>query len=108
MFVFNERVHSAHFDEVLKKGKMLHSPFFSLCFLEEEAKAFAVVASKKVSKKAVIRNRNKRRVRHALKEISKNLPSGAYVVFIKRDLSVIPYPEINKEIITLLDRVCML
>jgi ribonuclease P protein component len=94
VFAFEDRVHSEQFDEVLKKGKMKNSPLFSVCYLKGSKSTFAAVASKKVSKKAVIRNKNKRRVRHALKNIGLDAPTGAYVVFIKKDLSLVPYPEL--------------
>ncbi len=73
---------------------MKHSPLFSVCYLKASKSSFAVVASKKVSKKAVIRNKNKRRVRHILKKMAGSLEKGAYVVFIKKDLSSILYPEV--------------
>ena len=105
MFVFEKRIHSEDFDKVLKKGKITHSPLFSLSYLklEDQSQAFAVVASKKVSKKAVIRNRNKRRVRHILKKIASNLPSGAYAVFIKKDLAPFSHQELLTEVNRLLN-----
>jgi ribonuclease P protein component len=115
VFSFNERVHSEQFEQVLKRGKMIHSPLFSLCYLEKGAseidlkdRAFAVVASKKVSKKAVIRNKNKRRVRHALKNMTKKLKSGIFIVFIKKDLSSVGYQDLSQELGTLLGRVAVL
>ena len=95
MFAFEDRVHSEQFDEILKKGKMKNSPLFSVCYLKGLKNSFAAVASKKVSKKAVIRNKNKRRVRHILKNIAGDAPKGAYVVFIKKDLSPLPYSELT-------------
>lgn len=102
MFVFEDRVHSEHFDEVLKKGKTKHSPLFSVCYLKASKSSFAVVASKKVSKKAVVRNKNKRLVRHILKKMTINLEKGAYIVFIKKDLSAIAYPELVAVLVKML------
>lgn len=82
----------------MKKGKMLHSPLFSLYYLPGDIQAFAAVASKKVSKLAVIRNRNKRRVREAFRKQSEKLVPGSFILFIKKDLAAIPYPDLVKEI----------
>lgn len=102
MFAYRSRIHKDLFSEVLKRGKTLHSPLFSLCYLKAENKAFSVVASKKVSKGAVVRNRNKRRVRHALKKLEAGLPQGAFIVFIKKDLTDVPYPKLSEELAKLL------
>ena len=83
---------------------MIHSPLFSLSYIKPENKAFSVVASKKVSKKAVIRNKNKRRVRHVLKKITENITDGAYVVFIKKDLSTLPTQTFVLELTHLIER----
>ena len=108
VFSYEDRVHSEEFEEVLKKGKMIHSPLFSLSVLKNSKKAYAVVASKKVSKKAVVRNKNKRRVRHALKKITTSLPTASYIVFIKKDLTAISYTELTLELSKLCERAAVL
>jgi ribonuclease P protein component len=89
------------FEMVMKKGKMIHSPLFSLYYLKGESSAFAAVASKKVSKKAVIRNRNKRRVREILRKNKEMLPSGSYILFIKKDLNAINHKEVSETLLKL-------
>lgn len=105
MFSYKNRVHTEQFEEILKKGKNIHSPLFSISYVKAPNKAFAVVASKKVSKKAVVRNKNKRRVRHILKTIEENCISGLYIIFIKKDLARIPHGEIKEEIVKIIGRV---
>lgn len=68
-----------------------------MSFLEDHASKFAVVVSKKCSKEAVVRNKNKRRVRHALKKLSYS-KKGYYAVFVKKDLSKIKFPVIEEEL----------
>ena len=62
---------------------------------------FAVVASKKVSKDSVVRNKNKRRARHVLKKLTYT-KKGYYAVFIKKDLSKIKFPVLEEELKTLI------
>ncbi len=82
----------------MKKGETIHTPLFSLCFLVGATLQVAVVASKKVSKVAVVRNRNKRRVREIFRKHTKHLKKGAYIVFIKRDLTNISYAQLEQEV----------
>lgn len=82
----------------MKKGKMIHSPLFSLYYLEGNTISFSAVASKKVSKKAVIRNRNKRRVREIFRKKAFSLAPGGYILIIKKDLEGLKHPVLVEEI----------
>jgi ribonuclease P protein component len=77
-----------HFDLVNKQGKKLHSPYFTLIIANNISQAdlelsqvilkkpIAIALGMKVSKKlgkAVIRNKIKRRIRHLVRIISKDL-----------------------------------
>jgi len=53
-----------------------------------------VVVSKKISKKAVIRNKIKRRVRHLSRE---NLKKGKFVIVIKKDIADIEFQKIEND-----------
>ena len=50
--------------------------------------------SKKISKKAVVRNKIKRRIRHLFK---KNLKSGKYIVIVKNDISETDFEKIEND-----------
>jgi ribonuclease P protein component len=89
---------------VMKKGKMTNSPLFSLYYLKGDEYGLGAVASKKVSKKAVIRNKNKRRVGEIARKNIKGLPSGLYIVFIKKDLAAISHPELSDSLLSLLKK----
>lgn len=106
MFPKNQRITSREFLEIMKRGKNYHFPLFSLCQVSVyEKSCFAVVASKKVSKKAVIRNRNKRRVREAFKKLLKKPFSGALIVFIKKDLSSLSYSSLIEELKVVISKI---
>ena len=64
----------------------------SVFFLPDEKLKIAVVVSKKISKKAVIRNKIKRRLRH----LSRDLKRGKFVIVVKKDISNINF-EILKD-----------
>jgi len=105
----NNRLNKELFDELLKKGVVLHSPLFSFRFKDEGTDAFRVafVVSKKVSPFAVDRNRLKRRgysaVRAVLKKLSlKKTINGAF--FYKKEALNASYKEIESEVSSLLVR----
>lgn len=80
MFPKNQRVtKKKDFDLIFKKGKVYHSPIFSIRILENDSgvQRFAVLVSKKVSNKAVDRNKTKRIIREAVKQNTKLFPSSS-------------------------------
>lgn len=104
LFPQAQRITVAEFTSVLKGGKTTQSPSFSLCFAPDSKLFVSVVASKKVSKKAVIRNKNKRRVRSLLKELTKQGVFGYFIVFIKKDLSKTKASNLKEELSRLVSR----
>ena len=91
------------FKEMRTKGKNVYSPLFNLKFIatnEEESK-FAIVVSKKVSKKAVVRNKIKRQIREIIrlelrdKRIKNNFN---VVIYTKRLIAEKEYKELEQEI----------
>ncbi len=100
MFSKKQRISKSEF-LLISKAKNRHSTFFSVSFLDNTINKFAVVVSKKCSKEAVVRNKNKRRVRHALKKLFFT-KKGYYVVFVKKDLSKITFPILEEELKSLI------
>ncbi len=67
-----------------ERGRSFLNPLFSIRFLAgNEAKRFTVVVSSKVSKKAVVRNRLRRKVREFVRTRLVNFLPGDYVIGIK-------------------------
>ena len=79
------RVNTAMFKEVFAKGRSFHFGTFFLktLFVEEGGPFFSFVVSKKVAKRAVARNKIKRRARSI---VHKQLP------FFKKKIAVVVYP----------------
>jgi ribonuclease P protein component len=96
VFPKKQRIPKSYFP-LLSKAKNRHSPLFSVSFLEGVTNKFAVVVSRKCSKEAVVRNKNKRRVRHALKKLTFS-QKGHYAVFVKKDLSKVEFPTVEQEL----------
>ncbi len=91
------RPNMSAFDEILKRGKRFQTPLFSVVFEKTEPFRIAVVISKKVAKKAVLRNRNKRLIRHILREL-KGVFTGTCVVYIKKDISLMEHALLKQEV----------
>ena len=100
------------FDEILKTGKRFFSEYFSCSYRntpENKNKLLniSVVISKKVVKKAVYRNREKRRIREICKKTSfynKNF-SGDLILFIKKPTREIPFHILQEELESLLKKI---
>lgn len=72
--------------EVFKKGKSLNSGFFQIKFIPaaQDLKKFALIVGLKVSKKAVIRNRIKRRISEIIRlNVLKIKPGYLFVIVTK-------------------------
>lgn len=91
----------------LKPQKRLVSSLFSvsITFKSEGSSKIACVVSKKVSMKAVVRNRLKRQMRAALSSASP-LPTGAdFVLTAKKQAGGVSYAELRDDIAVLIERV---
>jgi ribonuclease P protein component len=84
MFPKNQRItDKKDFDLIFKKGKRYYSPFFGIRIIKNDldTQRFAVLVSKKVSKKAVERNRTKRVIRETIKANISLFPKKTDTVF---------------------------
>ena len=85
---------------VMGKGQSTHSPFFVARLVPtQEASRFSVSVPKKVAKTAVQRNKIRRQVFSALKEVQTETKSGFDgVVVVKVGIEKLPFTEIVSEI----------
>ncbi len=86
-----ERISRETMKSLLTSRKYAHSAYFSLRMAAGEGvraavsnrPRFAVSVSKKVSRKAVIRNRTRRRAYAALKTLQSSIDPGLYLIIAK-------------------------
>jgi len=90
------------FAEIRNEGRVLYSPLFGFltCRKDDDLKKFGFIVSKKISKKAVDRNR----IRRVLSEIVRNnlekFENGTRVVFLtKQEILGKKYEEVETEVI---------
>lgn len=93
------------FEEVKKKGRIYHSPIFGVLVLKagDKVKEFGMVISKKISKKAVERNKVKRLLAEAIRRNLDEINEGYRMIFlVKPSILGKKGEEIEKEVTKLL------
>lgn len=99
----SQRLTRGHFTASQKTAKRLSGEYFTLVVSPSPVFRGAVVVSKKVAAKAVLRNLIKRRVMHVLE---KNPPlPGTYVVYAKKGAAALPFSKIEEEVTSLLKKI---
>jgi len=96
MFKKQHRLNASEFKEVFNFGKTIKTPLFFVKIKENNKKfsRFAVVVSKKISKRAVERNYLKRKFYHALKEVYSVFPKNDYVFILNSEVKDIQYKDL--------------
>jgi len=102
------KIKRAYFPSNSKKGIVFQSVYASLS-LQKQTKEplikFSFVVSSKVSKKAVLRNKLKRRGYYVIKKFLPSIKPGYFVVFfLKKDIVGIPFVDFEKQILFLLNK----
>jgi ribonuclease P protein component len=98
------RITAKEFDFLLKNSTRLFTQHLNVAFIESKSDFKAsVVATKKIYKKAVDRNRQKRRVREAVREVflsegAKNHLPFSCIFFIKSDIANVELGELVAEL----------
>lgn len=89
------------FLEIKNKGVMNYSPIFGWLILEkdDDLKKIGFVISKKISKRAVDRNKIKRRLAESIKKYLNDFNKGTRIVFlVKKEILNKNIKEIEEEI----------
>ena len=85
---------------VLKRGQTFKSEYFSLKHIKSKKSDYrlSIIVSKKIDKKAVVRNRIRRRLYELFRQAFKDLPLQAdiAVIVLKVDLASMSYKELEK------------
>ncbi len=77
-----KRINKALFQEIIKKGNVIHSPFFIFRYIKQKTAQYAFVAPKSVGKSAVLRGKLRRTGYNCIKTL--NLPFCAGIFFYKK------------------------
>lgn len=90
-------------EKLKKEGRVVQGKHFALLLKKNKQKTnsqFAVIASKKIAKKAIERNHAKRRIFEAIREILENIKEGYEVVFLLKKPAVSnSYSQIKEEVL---------
>lgn len=90
------------FQRVFRKGRSVFDPLFLLRYMRrnEQTSRFGFVVSTKVSKKAVLRNKIKRRLREITRKEPLFLKNGYDYVFIVKQPSInAPFRQFKKAVL---------
>lgn len=96
MFKKHFRLKTSEFKEVFDYGKTVKTPLCLIKMKQNKLKysRFAVVVSKKISKRAVERNHLKRRFMSAVKEVKSNFPIFDYIFILNSGVKDIQYKDL--------------
>ena len=110
MLPSSQRIHRRDFKDIFKKGRFWQSSNLSLVTLKKEdptlnKSKFAFSASKNVAKKAVARNKLRRRGYSAIRNLMTRVKPSFLAVFIfKKGSDGLSFKEIEKEVVFLLQK----
>lgn len=99
------------FEEVLRKGTVAKGKFFVLRIKDSKSEfsRFGFVVSTKISKKAVVRNKVKRRARNIVRELLESLRKNIDGVFIALPgVEKASFDEMKSDILSLLNKFSLL
>ena len=106
MLAKRERLTTAAFNDYFKSGKRFHSPTLQLIYTPREQFHGAVVVGKKVYKKAVDRNRLRRRLYGALYHLSRQQAlTGVFIITTKPAAKDTPYTDVRTDLGELVGRI---
>lgn len=102
---------NADFKRIYQKGKFFSNEFFLVKLHPNRFpnNRFAVIVNKKISKKAVIRNKIKRQIREIIRINQGQLKTGFdIIVIVKKDLTRESYKNIEQNLLHLFKRAGLL
>ena len=94
------RISVGQFNTVIERGRVAHSTLFLARILKDQPDIrIAAVASKKIAKTAVVRNRIRRKIYEAVRPLKSSLPSSIHVlIFAKAGLLQVTHKEIEADL----------
>lgn len=97
-----QRLSRSEFTNLLKRGKRLHGDHFSLLYTPAEETKCGLVVSKKIAKKAVERNKLRRKIYAVFGENLTVLPHLHCVLLTRPAITTLSHEELKREIETLI------
>lgn len=89
MLPSSQRLSVEQFNDVMKRGKVSHSPLFIIRTVKVDGKtAISAVAPQKIAKKAVERNKIRRIMYETIMPLMKSVVTGYNIVIIAKDTAV--------------------
>ena len=98
----NLKLKKFDFEQFFKIGEKLRNEYFLLIKIKSHEKKFSVIPSSKEFKKAVERNRVKRRIYEIIRLNIDKIPKGLYLILPNKKTLNISFEELAKNILELL------
>ena len=99
MFSQKQRMNSKTVAQTLKTGKRFFTSFFRGTFVVQDDFMVSVIIPKKIIKKRIHRNREKRRILHSLKIVLNGTsPKCALILSLQKNTHALSFEELNKEL----------
>jgi ribonuclease P protein component len=81
----SERLHTAQFGEVMKKGRIFQSPFFTVRAISGAAdRRISAVVPKRIAPTAALRNNIRRRIYEEIRSFKDDIRTGTHAVVIAK------------------------
>lgn len=93
-----QRLSRSEFTNLLKQGKRLHSPFFSLLYTPSSETKCGLVVGKKIAKKATERNKLRRQIYSIFGENLAELSKKHCALLTRPSINTLSYTELKAEI----------
>lgn len=103
----SQRLTRTEFSHFFKIGQRSHSPSLTLLYTPHKEFHGAVVVSKKVAKRANVRNELRRRIYGQLYTKVKESPAGVFIVIVKPPFALLSKNEQKESVQKLLTRITM-
>lgn len=103
----SERLSRTEFSHFFKVGKRFHTPSLSVVYTPSEQLHASVVVSKKVAKRANVRNTLRRRVYGQLYTKLKGTHTGVFIVLVKPPFLLLSKSEQRESVQKMLTRITM-
>ena len=91
------KLNSFDLKELKKAGKRVHSTLFSITYLPADISKYSINIPKKLYKKAILRNKAKRRTFAVIKDLN-NRKKGHFSLFLKVDIEKISYLNLKADL----------